>query len=75
MQFRVAKLNDSKVLPIPNGGRGRSRTHRAGIPTPTALKAARPTGDDALPRTMLTEPWAKKGALDRRFPFETLRPI
>ncbi len=31
------------------GGRGRSRTHRTLSGVPTALKAARPTGDDALP--------------------------
>jgi len=34
------------------GGRGRSRTHQARIRTSTALKAARPTGDDALPRSI-----------------------
>ena len=37
-----------------NGGRGRSRTHQARIRTSTALKAARPTGDDALPPSMLS---------------------
>jgi hypothetical protein len=36
------------------GGRGRSRTHQARIRTSTALKAARPTGDDTLPREILS---------------------
>ena len=37
-----------------DGGRGRSRTHQARIRTSTALKAARPTGDDALPLRIIT---------------------
>ena len=36
-----------------HGGRGRSRTHQARSRASTALKAAHPTGSDALPRTIL----------------------
>ena len=46
------KFHIEPLIRSNSGGRGRSRTHQTRLRVSTALKAARPTGGDALPRSV-----------------------